>query len=380
MSDSSNPFAALAGKFPDAKGKKGASGSVVVRPASSGSSSAGKGRKVAPAPQPDLDEDAALFLDSMQSIKPLSRKKVRDDEEPTMADALKAVLPESQAPQAKGKAGATHAQTGMAHATSRPAAQAPSQAEAKPSAASRPQLGAGSTEKSPSATDAAWPPAGTQAKTAVRNARDIPESAFTIQSQEEPAQEDLFSKAMRDVAPIAAKGREVMPPVAEGTGLSQTVDPAQALHDLLEGRVEFALYNTDEYMEGHVVGVDPAILGRMRAGQISPEAHLDLHGQNARQAFDSLTWFIKNSYQRNLRTVTVVTGRGKNSPNGVGILRPLLQEWLTKDPFKRVVLAFCTAPPSDGGPGAVYVLLRKYKKSRGKIIWEHAAPEADIEI
>ena len=128
------------------------------------------------------------------------------------------------------------------------------------------------------------------------------------------------------------------------------------------------------------MGVDPAVLGRLRAGQLSPEAHLDLHGQNARQSPDPLTGFIKNAYQRNLRTVIVVTGRGKNSPGGIGVLRPMLQEWLTRDPFKRVVLAFCTAQPSDGGPGAVYVLLRKYKKNRGKVIWESAPPDADTAL
>ena len=123
-------------------------------------------------------------------------------------------------------------------------------------------------------------------------------------------------------------------------------------------------------MEGSVIGLDPAVLGRLRAGRFSPEAHLDLHGQNTRQAFASLARFIRNAYLRGLRTVIVVTGRGKNSPDGTGVLRPLLPEWLCKDPFKRVVLAFCTARAADGGPGAVYVLLRKYKKTRGKIIWD----------
>ena len=71
-----------------------------------------------------------------------------------------------------------------------------------------------------------------------------------------------------------------------------------------------------------------------------------------------------------MRTVLVVTGRGKNSPGGLSILRAQVQEWLTKEPFKRVVLAFCTAKTCDGGTGALYVLLRRYKKSRGAILWE----------
>lgn len=56
----------------------------------------------------------------------------------------------------------------------------------------------------------------------------------------------------------------------------------------------------------------------------------------------------------------------------MGVLREKLQSWLTQDPFKRVVLAFCTAQSHDGGPGSVYVLLRKYRK-KGRIYWERMA-------
>lgn len=187
----------------------------------------------------------------------------------------------------------------------------------------------------------------------------------------------LFAKAMQGVKPVSGKGRDVVVPAGGGAAVS-AVDAAKALRDVLEGRVEFALHHTDEYMEGFVVGVDPLVLARLRNGQYSPEAHVDLHGMNARQAYDALVLFIKNAYQRGLRTVVVVTGRGKNSPDGIGVLRGMLQRWLCREPLKRVVLAFCTAKPGDGGPGAVYVLLRKFKKSRGKIIWEHTPSDDDF--
>jgi len=60
------------------------------------------------------------------------------------------------------------------------------------------------------------------------------------------------------------------------------------------------------------------------------------------------------------------------------VLRERLQAWLTRDPFKRIVLAFCTALPKHGGAGALYVLLRKRKKD-GKINWERwASPSGDL--
>ena len=75
-----------------------------------------------------------------------------------------------------------------------------------------------------------------------------------------------------------------------------------------------------------------------------------------------------------LLVILVLLQAGKE---GMGVLREKLQSWLTQDPFKRVVLAFCTAQPHDGGPGSVYVLLRKYRK-KGRIYWERMPADADL--
>ena len=191
-------------------------------------------------------------------------------------------------------------------------------------------------------------------------------------------EDSLFSKAMQGVAPVTTRGRQVHAVVGKKGGVAADKAAAFALADFWAAKLEFTLANTGEYLEGFVKGTDPIVVEKLRAGAFSPEAHVDLHGQNAQQAYDSLLFFMKNAYQRNLRCVLVITGRGKNSPDGVGVLRPQLQCWLTREPFKRVVLAFCTAKPGDGGPGAVYVLLRKFKKSRGKIMWERLPAHDDF--
>ncbi len=188
-------------------------------------------------------------------------------------------------------------------------------------------------------------------------------------------EEEDFTLAMQQVAPLSGKGREVVlkPPTS-----AVPPAPGNPLQDFVDGKIEFSLAFTEEYMEGHVLGVDPAIIGKLRAGAYSYEAHLDLHGLNSAQAFDSLVAFIKQSYMTGKRTVLIIPGRGKNSPDGSGILRSKLEEWLPQEPFKRVVLAFCTALPKHGGPGAVYVMLRKLKKSRGKIHWDRTPNDPDL--
>lgn len=191
-----------------------------------------------------------------------------------------------------------------------------------------------------------------------------------------PDEDNLFSKAMSGVRTLAGKGREVPPEIAPREAAAPAV--GHPLQDFMDGTVEFALEFTDEYLEGHVVGLDALTVGKLRAGQYSPEGHLDLHGMNALQAYEAMIGFMRAAYHKGMRTVLVIPGRGKNSPDGMGVLREKVQAWLTHDPFKRVVLAFCTAQPAHGGAGALYVLLRKYKKSRGKIQWDRTPTDADL--
>lgn len=190
----------------------------------------------------------------------------------------------------------------------------------------------------------------------------------------EDAEAMAFLRAMEEVLPLQTRGREVSPEPQPGTPPPQG---ELSLQDFMDGKLEFALSFTDEYLEGHVVGLDQMIMNKLRAGGLSPEAHLDLHGLNAMQAFEALRGFMRGCWYKGLRTVLVVPGRGRNSPDGMGVLREKLQSWLTQDPFKRVVLAFCTAQSHDGGPGSVYVLLRKYRK-KGRIYWERTPADADL--
>jgi DNA-nicking Smr family endonuclease len=183
-----------------------------------------------------------------------------------------------------------------------------------------------------------------------------------------------FAGAMRDVRPLKSKGRDVPRNAAPHAVLTPQ---QQSFQELLESTLEFALSFSEDYIEGHVVGLERGILQKLRARQYSPEAHLDLHGLNANQAFNALVGFVRHSWHRGMRTLLLIPGRGKNSWDGVAVLRERVQSWLTQDPLKRVVLAFCTAKPVDGGPGSLYVLLRKYKK-KGKIYWERCPADLDL--
>lgn len=181
-----------------------------------------------------------------------------------------------------------------------------------------------------------------------------------------PEEVDPFLDAMRNTKPLEGKGRAIAPrPIPRQVASLREY----TLEDFMAGKLEFAVSSTNEYLEGHVVGMDELIMNRLRAGGYSTEANLDLHGLNSSQAFEALRVFIRDSWLKDLRSVLIVTGRGRNSPDGQPVLRRKLQSWLIKEPFKRVVMAFCTARPHDGGPGSIYVLLRRFRK-KGPVCWE----------
>ena len=187
---------------------------------------------------------------------------------------------------------------------------------------------------------------------------------------------NAFAQAMRDVKPLAGKGRDIPQEVTPTPVAAQKEN--NPLQDFMEGKLEFALASTREYVEGHVIGLDLMTVGKLQAGQFSPEAHIDLHGLNALQAFEALVGFFRSAYFKGHRTVLVVPGRGLNSPQGIPVLREKVQDWFTQEPFRRVILAFCTAKPSDGGAGALYVLLRKFRKGQGKVYWDRRPADPDL--
>ncbi len=191
---------------------------------------------------------------------------------------------------------------------------------------------------------------------------------------DEPADEETFFAAMQGVKQLNdSGGRHVVPqaPPSPLTTIGDTEEIARKdLQNFLRGDVEFELEYTDEYMYGYIRGLDIKTFQQLKNGALSVTAHLDLHGMTASQAQESLLFFTRECYLQNHRCILIVTGRGINSPGGQSVLRRETESWLTRDPLKHVVLAFCTAQPKDGGAGAIYVLLRKQKKSQGKIQWD----------
>jgi DNA-nicking Smr family endonuclease len=188
-----------------------------------------------------------------------------------------------------------------------------------------------------------------------------------------PDDAELFSLAMKGVVlmdndcvtPEPVDPKTVMASIQESVK-KQEQEVMDILKELVRGTSHFDITCTGEYLEGHAVPVDPATMKKLKSGELTVEAHLDLHGHTKLSAEAALQNFLLNAHALGQRTLLVIHGRGLKSSQGP-VLKEHLIRWITTGTLSHLVLAFASARPCDGGTGALYVLLkRRPKKSQFK--------------
>ncbi len=86
---------------------------------------------------------------------------------------------------------------------------------------------------------------------------------------------------------------------------------------------------------------------------------LDLHGYTLLQAEKKVEQFLTLLQQNNHRYAIIITGKGKGSSLSKGVLCaniPMLFEKLA-----HIIIGYSEAREEDGGAGAFYIYLRKYR-------------------
>ena len=177
-------------------------------------------------------------------------------------------------------------------------------------------------------------------------------------------EDNLFQEAMAGVETLDCKRVEPREPgplskPSRRPMLEEELEAYAQLVDLVSGDGSFDIEYTDEYIEGAIVGADPELLTKLRCGDFSIQAHYDLHGMTAAEAREAMERFILSSVIKGLRCVLIIHGRGLNSQDQMPVLKERMSSWLKRGRLRRLVLAFATAQPCDGGAGAMYLLLRK---------------------
>lgn len=180
----------------------------------------------------------------------------------------------------------------------------------------------------------------------------------TKESGDSMGDDTLFIKAMHDVVPLSPPNRvksnkhRTLPAVP--VPRKQTFDIINSDDDTSSASALVSLEPGDDWSFARP-GVSHQTLKRLRRGYWPIQANLDLHGFTRDVAQQELAIFLTECIEQQLRCIRVIHGKGLSSPNRDSVLKKQVGYWLAQHPN---VMAFYQAKPSDGGSGAVLVLLQ----------------------
>ncbi len=179
-----------------------------------------------------------------------------------------------------------------------------------------------------------------------------------LETRVSDADRDLFHEAVRDAVPLRRSDRQdrsdrpTLPPVP----VQSLLDEHDALAESTAGEFDpDAGLETGEEASYVQAGVSRQALRRLRRGHWVVQAELDLHGMRQPEARQALSDFLGGCLRRGHRCVRIVHGKGLGSVNREPVLKGRVRGWLAR---RSEVLAYCQAPATQGGGGALLVLLR----------------------
>lgn len=184
------------------------------------------------------------------------------------------------------------------------------------------------------------------------------EAAETAKRDQTRAHEaNLFRNSVSNVARLPQQDKllPLTPPKAM-TPRQQEDDDRAVLRESLSDLFEVdALMAEDPGLSYTRPGVGADVVRKMRKGHWPIQDDLDLHGLRRDTARDSLGEFLRQATRRKLRCVRVIHGKGLGSKGQEPVLKSMVHSWLVQ---KEEVIAFCQARRSEGGDGALTVLLQ----------------------
>jgi DNA-nicking Smr family endonuclease len=177
-----------------------------------------------------------------------------------------------------------------------------------------------------------------------------------LAQQRVAAERNLFANAAGSVQPLPDKRRvHLKPAPPEAIPRQQLRDNQAVLVEAISDEFDVStLLEVDDTLSYRQSGIGTDVTRKLRRGNWSIQAQLDLHGLRSDEARERLGAFIRESSKNGVRCVRIVHGKGLGSPGKAPVLKNKVHSWLVQ---KKEVLAFVQAKPADGGAGAVVVLL-----------------------
>lgn len=178
----------------------------------------------------------------------------------------------------------------------------------------------------------------------------------------------LFLKAMQDVTPLESQNKK-------NHYQSKVIKQAQkalikkvrknhhkaSKHELAvqPGFIDKTRYikkvTAFESLYYHQKGVRLQELSKLKKGEFTIQAVLDIHGYTLDQAEEHIIEFISQALLNKHRFIRIIHGKGYNSEEEYPPLKNLTNQILQQT---KPIIAYCSTPQKDGGTGAVNILLK----------------------
>jgi len=173
----------------------------------------------------------------------------------------------------------------------------------------------------------------------------------------EAAERNLFALSVGPVQPLRKLAHSAVPrPRPRAVPRQRLKDEAAVLVESISDEFDVeSLLETDDTLSFRRPEIGPEVVRKLRRGVWATQAQLDLHGLRRDEAREQLGAFLREATRSGLRCVRVIHGKGNGSPGREPVLKAKVKGWLVQ---KDEVIAFVQARASDGGNGALMVLLR----------------------
>ncbi len=165
----------------------------------------------------------------------------------------------------------------------------------------------------------------------------------------------LFRQSVGSVRKLEQRKAHRQAPKPAPRAALRRQDEAKVLAESLSMPADGLEVETGEELIYRRPEISERVFRKLRRGQYSVRAEIDLHGLTTAEALPELREFITQCTEHRLQCVRVIHGKGIGSGRRGPVLKNKVNLWLRQ--WERV-LAFCSTPPHDGGTGAVYVLLK----------------------
>ena len=175
----------------------------------------------------------------------------------------------------------------------------------------------------------------------------------------DPPEDDdaaLFRQAIGFTSPMADAAPPPRPPKPRPAARMAERDEVDARSEFQRGLDDLALLEAGDVLSFRRDKVPPRVFQRLRKGQFSAQDELDLHGATAAEAERLLRQFMQEAHAHEHGCVRIIHGKGRRNEREIPVLKNLVDRLLRQ---RGDVLAFHSAPATQGGTGAVLVLLAR---------------------